>query len=334
MKSGGFAYGKALGRDDMAADTETRRIGFLLVPKFSFVAFINAIEPLRVANRFSDTPLYRWRILSDDGEAVVASNGMPAMVEGRLDDESDPDILFVCSSFDPQLYEKKETFGHLRRLARHGSALGGLCTGAYLLARAGLLDGARCTLHWENLDGFREDFPEIEATGELFEIDRERYTAAGGTAPLDMMLTLIGMHHGTNLALQVSEYLIHERIRSPHDHQRMTLRSRLRVSNPRLLDAVSLMEQELESPLGLEEVAQRCGISKRQLERLFRTYLGCSPGRYYVGLRLKRARTLLEQTSLTVTAVGIACGFVSASHFSRCYREQYGHSPRQERAPH
>ena len=313
------------------AGGEPRRIGFLLVPKFSFVAFINAIEVLRVANRISSTPLYAWRVLSDDGQAVTASNDMPAMVDARLSEAGELDSLIVCSSFDPQRYKNRETFGQIRRMARHGTSLGGLCTGAYVLARAGLLDGYRCTLHWENLDGFREDFPEIEATGELFEIDRDRFTAAGGTAPLDMMLTLVGEHHGTDLAIQVSEYLIHERIRSPHDHQRMTLRARLRVSNPRLLDAVSLMEQELETPLALDAIATEVGVSKRQLERLFRSYLGCSPGRYYIGLRLKRARTLLEQTSMSITDVGVACGFVSASHFSRCYREHFGHSPRHQR---
>ena len=313
------------------AGGEPRRIGFHLVPKFSFVAFINAVEALRVANRLSETPLYRWTVLSDDGEPVPGSNGMSAVAESRLTAAGPLDTLFVCASFDPQDYVSREVFGQLRRLARHGVRLGGLCTGAYLLARAGLLDGYRCTLHWENLDGFREAFPEIEATGELFEIDRDRFTAAGGTAPLDLMLTLIGMQHGSELALAVSEYLIHERIRAPHDHQRMTLRARLRVSNPRLLDAVSLMEQALEAPLALDEIAERVGVSKRQLERLFRVHLGSSPGRYYIGLRLRRARTLLEQTAMTVTDVGVACGFVSASHFSRCYRERFGHSPRHER---
>ena len=313
------------------ARSEPRRFGFYLVPKFSFIAFINALEVLRIANRLAEGAPYSWTVVSLDGEPVQASNDMVAMVDGALKSTGPLDALFVCASFDPHRYCDREALAHLRRLGRHGTHLGGLCTGAYVLARAGLLEGYRCTLHWENQVGFAEAFPEIEATEELFEIDRDRYTAAGGTAPLDMMLTLISMQHGHELALQVSEYLIHERIRSPHDHQRMTLRSRLRVSHPRLLDAVSLMEQSLEAPLPLESIAKRVGISKRQLERLFRTYLEASPARYYVEMRLHRARTLLEQTSLSVTDVGVACGFVSASHFSRAYRDLFGHSPRRER---
>ena len=314
----------------MAAQ-ETRHFGFLLVPRFSFVAFINAVEVLRVANRLAGTTLYCWSVLSEDGAPVTASNEMPALVDGRLAEAEPLDTLFVCSSFDPQHYDRRDVLAELRRLARHGTSLGGLCTGAYLLARAGLLDGHRCTLHWENVAGFAEDFPEIECTGELFEIDRDRFTAAGGTAPLDMMLHVVAMQQSQDLAIRVSEYLIHERIRSPHDHQRMTLRARLRVSHPRLLETVALMEEALETPRSLDEIAADVGISKRQIERLFRTYLDCTPARYYVEMRLRRARTLLEQTSMTVTDIGIACGFVSASHFSRTYRDFFGHSPRKER---
>ena len=313
------------------AARETRHFGFLLVPKFSFVAFINAVEVLRVANRLAGAALYRWSVLSEDGAPVTASNEMPALVDRSLAEAGPLDTLFVCSSFDPQLYDRRDVLAELRRLARHGTSLGGLCTGAYLLARAGLLDGHRCTLHWENVAGFTEDFPELECTGELFEIDRDRFTAAGGTAPLDMMLHVVAMQQSQDLAIRVSEYLIHERIRSPHDHQRMTLRARLRVSHPRLLETVALMEEALETPRSLDEIAADVGISKRQIERLFRTYLDCTPARYYVEMRLRRARTLLEQTSMTVTDIGIACGFVSASHFSRTYRDFFGHSPRKER---
>ncbi len=315
------------------AIARTRRFGFYLVPQFSFIAFINALEVLRVTNRVAERTLYDWTVVSLDGAPVEASNRMAALVDGGLKEIGAVDALFVCASFEPQRYCDREALAQIRRLGRHGSELGGLCTGAYLLAKAGLLDGYRCTLHWDSQAGFAEDFPEIEATDEVFEIDRDRFTAAGGTAPLDLMLTLIALHHGHELALQVSEYLIHERIRSPQDHQRLTLRSRLRVSHPRLLDAVSLMEQSLEAPLPLETIAKRVGVSKRQLERLFRTYLGGSPARYYAEMRLRRARMLLEQTSMSVTDVGVACGFVSASHFSRAYRGLFGHSPRHERLP-
>ena len=310
---------------------EPKRFGFLLTPGFSIVPFITAVEPLRIANRLSGRELYDWFSLSKDGAPVTSSNGMTQLPDRSIEAAGALDTLFVCGPFDPQGYQDREVFAWLRRLARHGTTLGGICTGSYVLARAGLLEGHRCTIHWENLEGFTEAFPHIEASGELYEIDRDRYTCSGGIAPLDMMLYLISTEHGHELAVDVSEQLIHERIRDPHDHQRMSLRGRLGVSHPRLLHAIECMEGSLEDPRSLAEIAAQVGISKRQLERLFRTYLGRSPARYYAELRLRRARFLLEQTSMSVTDVGIACGFVSASHFSRSYREHFGKSPRKAR---
>jgi transcriptional regulator GlxA family with amidase domain len=221
----------------------------------------------------------------------------------------------------------------LRRLARNGCRLGALSTGSYLLAWAGLLDGFRCTVHWENLDAFREDFPTLDATGELFEIDGARLTCSGGTASMDMILSLIAEAHGRDLAAQVAEQFIHERIRDTHDHQRMSLQGRLGISHPRLLQVIALMEEHLEEPLARAELARRAGLSTRQLERLFRRYLGRTPTRFYLELRLHRARALLTQTAMSILNVALACGFVSASHFSKCYREFFHKMPREERQP-
>lgn len=314
----------------MTAD-EPKRLGFFLAPRFSMVPFITAVEPLRIANRLSNRRLYAWFLLTKDGQPVEASNGMAQIPDGSIATAGPFETVYVCGPYDPSGYADKEVFAWLRRLARHGTKLGALCTGSYILARAGLLDGHRCTIHWENLQGFTEAFPDIDVSCELFEIDRDRQTCSGGIAPMDLMLYLISIEHGHELAVAVSEQLIHDRIRDAHDHQRMTLRGRLGVSHPRLLDAIAQMETSLEEPRSLSEIAAEVGISKRQLERLFRTYLGRSPARYYAELRLRRARALLEQTSMSITDVGIACGFVSASHFSRSYREYFGKSPRQSR---
>jgi len=222
-------------------------------------------------------------------------------------------------------------FSWLRRLDRKGINIGALCTGSHVLARAGLLEGYRCTIHWENITGFIEEFPGIEITNELFEIDRNRFTCSGGTAALDMMLNLIGRQHGHELAAAVSEQFIHERIRDEHDHQRMALTARLGVRHPKLIQVIKLMEQHLEEPLDRAALAQRVRLSTRQLERLFGKYLGRSPARYYLELRLNRARLLLLQTNMSVIDVALACGFVSASHFSKCYRDFFGKTPRKER---
>jgi transcriptional regulator GlxA family with amidase domain len=309
-----------------------QRLAFLLVPNFSLIAFTAAVEPLRLANRASGKELYRWHLLSGDGKPVTASNGITLHPEGSIEQATGFGTVILCSGIDGHLYEDRQVFAQLRRLDRAGTDIGALCTGSHILAKAGLLDGYRCTIHWENLASFSEAFPEIEVTAELFEIDRNRFTCAGGIAALDLMLNLIGGQHGHELAAAVSDQFIHERIRDRHDHQRMALPARLGVRHPKLIAVIQRMEESLEEPLTRAALASAAGLSSRQLERLFRKYLNRSPARYYVELRLNRARLLLLQTNLSVIDVALACGFVSPSHFSKCYRDFFGKTPRRERS--
>ncbi len=309
------------------------QVGFLLVPRFSMMAFTSAIEPLRAANRMSGRRLYEWRLFSADGEPVAASNGIAFMPDAGISQVARFPTVIVCAGIDPQRFQDKAAFSWLRQLAHHGAGIGALCTGSHVLARAGLLNGYRCTIHWENLSGFAEEFPDLEVTTRLFEIDRDRLTCCGGTAALDMMLHLIAARHGHDLATAVSEQFMHVGGGDPASPQRLTLRRRLRVSHPKLIAVVEQMEATLEEPLGRADLAESVGLSTRQVERLFKKYLGMTPARYYLELRLKRARLLLAQTSMPVLDVSIACGFVSASHFSKCYRELFATTPRAERAP-
>jgi transcriptional regulator GlxA family with amidase domain len=306
-------------------------IGFVLLPRFSMIAFVSAVEALRQANRLSGSALYRWPLFTIDGAAAVASNGIALTPEGDLEAAGGLSSVALCAGIDVQKIEDKRLFAWLRRMDRQGADLGALCTASYLLARAGLLDGFSCTIHWENLAGFIEEFPELEVTDELFEIDRQRFTCAGGTAALDMMLNIVAQQHGHELAAAVADQFMHERIRDRHDSQRMSLPARLGVRHPKLLSVVAAMEKHLEEPLARTELARQAGLSSRQLERLFRRYLGRSPARYYLELRLNRARLLLLQTELSIIDVALACGFVSASHFSKCYRDFFGRTPRKER---
>jgi transcriptional regulator GlxA family with amidase domain len=309
-----------------------QEIAFLLVPNFSMIAFTSAVEPLRLANRASGKELYRWHLYSPDGKPVAASNGISLAPEGGVDAVLNHHTVILCSGIDGHLYEDRNVFATLRRVERQGADIGALCTGSHILARANMLNGYRCTIHWENLASFTENFPEVEATAELFEIDRNRFTCSGGTAALDMMLNMIGQQHGHELAAAVSEQFIHERIRDRHDHQRMALTARLGVRHPKLIQVIQSMEANLEEPLSRGDLAQAAGLSSRQMERLFAKYLKKSPARYYVELRLNRARLLLLQTNMSVIDIALACGFVSASHFSKCYRDFFGKTPRRERA--
>jgi len=272
---------------------ETRSLGFLLVPDFSMIAFTSAIEPLRSANRMSGRALYRWRLVTKDGAPARSSSGITLMPDAAMADCGPVSALIVCAGIGVHRFREKEVFSWLRRSARQGVRIGAICTGSHILARAGLLDRRRCTLHWENIPGFAEEFPDIEVTTELFEIDDNRFTCSGGTAPLDMMLHMIGLEHGHALAAAVSDQFIHDRIRGPHDHQRMTLQSRLGIRDTKLLTVIAAMEANIEEPLSREELARGIGLSTRQLERLFRKHLDRTPKQYYMELRLRRARQLL-----------------------------------------
>ena len=313
---------------DQAAEST---LAFMMVPCFSMIAFASAVEPLRLANRALGRPVYRWRVLSADGQAVEASNGIKLPADGTYEDTAGISAAVVCAGVDVQTFETRDLIARLRALSSRGVPLGAVCTGPYVLARAGLLDGHRCTIHWENFDSFREEFPDLSVTEELFEVDRTRFTCAGGTAAIDMMLSVIARQRGQEVASSVTDQLIHHRMRDAHERQRMELRARLGVAHPKLIQVVGEMERCIEQPLSCADLADGVGLSTRQLERLFRKYLGQAPTRYYLGLRLDRARHLLLQTSMPILSIGLACGFVSASHFSKCYSEHFSRTPSQER---
>ena len=307
-------------------------VGFYLLPNFPMMAFASAIEPLRAANRLSKQQLFDWRLLSMDGAAVCASNRIDIAVHDAVRDGQEFDLVLVCAGLNEPPLADKRPHQWLRGLARSGTAIGGISLGAYVLAYAGLLDGRRCALHWESLAAFADLFPRIRTTHEIFVIDGNRFTCSGGTAALDMMLQVITDRHGRTLANDVSEQFIHPRIRAAQDSQRMAIQSRLGVANEKLIAAVAMMEITDEDPRPVQEIALAIGLSTRQLERLFEKYVGSSPSRFYLKVRLDRARAMLQQTSQSILEIAVACGFESASHFSRCYREVQGHRPSDERA--
>ncbi|MGC4027184.1 MAG: GlxA family transcriptional regulator [Mesorhizobium sp.] len=316
-----------------------RSLVFFLVPEFTMVAFATALEPLRIANRMLGYEAYRWRLASLDGKPVPASNGVLCAADTSLEEErrkmagaDRPSMVIVCSGYNVEKFQNKSALAWLREEYNRGVSVGGLCTGAHVLAAAGLLANKRCAIHWENLPGFAESFPKANVFADLFEVDQNIYTCAGGTAALDMMLKLIGDDFDDNLVNRVCEQMLTDRVRNPTDRQRLPLRARLGVQNSKVLTIIELMEANLSEPLSLIEIADHVGLSRRQIERLFRTEMGRSPARYYLEIRLDRARHLLIQSSMPVVEVAVACGFVSASHFSKCYRELYARSPQQERA--
>lgn len=314
------------------APNKPTQYGFLIVPGFSLIAYASAIDTLRLANRVAGKTLFRWETVSIDGLPVTSSSGLEVTpAKAGKDLATDYAALFVCGGIKVNEAWSPVVGECLRSLSKKKVGLGALCNGSYLLAKAGLLEGYRCTIHWERLASLREEFPSLNLTDDIYEIDRDRYTCAGGTTPIDMMLELISNAHGSNISAAISEEILVDRVRSMQDHQRIPLRQKLGTSQPKLTEAVLLMESNLEEPLSPDELANYVTISRRQLERLFRSYLNCTPTQYYLGLRLRNARLLLLQTEKSIVEISLACGFASAPHFSKCYRDMFGQPPRDER---
>lgn len=306
-------------------------VGFLLIPDFAMLPYVSVIESLRAANRLSGRTLYRWSHVSIDGEPTPASNGVRIQTDFRVGTDSHFDYVFVCAGGNPTLFNHLATFAWLRQLARRGVKIGGVSGGPYILARANLLAGYRFTIHWEHAPAFVEEYPDLDLRRSLYEVDRDRLTSGGGTAPLDMMHAIIAREHGTDLAMAVSEWFLQTHVREGTGPQRMPLRERLGIAHAPLLRVISRMEQSVENPVSRAELARVAKVSLRHLERLFRQHLGCSLGEHYLALRLDRARELVRQSSLSVLEIALACGFTSASHFSRSYRARFGQAPRTER---
>ncbi len=318
--------------EQTSAGMPTETIGFLLLPGFTLATFAAAIDPLRLANYVAGRPLYRWLLLSRDGAPERSSAAIAVGVEHGLDTAPALQTVIVCGGLGSHLFEDARTIAWRRRAASRGATIGALCIASHVRARAGLLEGYRCTIHWETLAGFTESFPHVDATGELFTIDRKRFTCAGGTASLDLMLHRIGAAHGPGLAVAVAEQLLHERIRAGSLRQQKDTGPDPRIERAELAAAIALMRETLDAPLEIDALARRIGASRRSLERLFKHSVACSPARYYLGLRLTRARQLLSQTSMSVTEVSAACGFLSATHFSKTYRGCFGLPPRDDQA--
>ncbi|MDE3240692.1 MAG: GlxA family transcriptional regulator [Paracoccaceae bacterium] len=303
-------------------------VTFVLMPKFTLLAFTSAIEPLRVANQLAGKVLFEWSVLSADGGPVTSSCGLPVVPDGKLTGQLDCDYLLVCGGVEPEQGLWPALSGAVRNQWRRGRIVGGLCTGAYALARAGILQGRRFTLHWENILGFRENFPDLEPQRRVFCVDDRILSCAGGVAAADLMLRLIEEHYGPGLGQEVMRMCLMSRRRMGEEDQMASLAGRLGTRNERLLQAAAHMENHIEDDLDLEDCATQAGVTLRQLQRLFMSHLGVTPRQYLNDLRLEHGRALLAETNMTVLEVAIACGYLSSAQFAKSFRRKYGVTPR------
>ncbi len=309
----------------------TQRYVFVLMKGFTLLSFSGAVDALRLANRALGYEAYSWVLAAEDEGLAESSSGCKVAVDMGLDELRHSDTVIVCGGVEAQANTTKKLVSWLRRESRKGVVIGAFCTATHALAEAGLLQDRRATIHWEYRDSFTEEFDEVELTRSVYVIDGNRMTTAGGTASIDLMLALIARDHGPEVANAVADQQIYTSIRTDRDSQRLSVPTRIGVRHPKLAQVIQSMETNIEEPISPAKLAADVGLSTRQLERLFRRYLNRSPKRYYMELRLSKARNLLMQTEMSVINVALACGFTSPSHFSKCYRAHYNTTPYRER---
>ena len=313
------------------SDSAGKYLQFFILPGFNLMSFTAGIEALRVANRLTDKDLYHWSVVGEEQSLITASNGIPIMPNYAIDISPKPDYFFVCASFHAKKYITETLTRHLNTLANEGTGVGAIGTGTYILAQAGLLDGFKCTIHWEDRPTLIELFPNLVVTRNVYEIDGNRFTCSGGGGALDMMVQLIAKEHGNELAIDILNQLIHDRMRTPGDQQKMSDEIRAAAVSPKLANAIKIMQDNIESPLPIPEISSRVAVAQSQLERYFKSHCGHTPQEHYVWLRLQHGRALLMQTGLPILDVAVASGFSSQGYFTRRYQRVFGITPLEER---
>jgi transcriptional regulator GlxA family with amidase domain len=311
--------------------SQIKHVSFLTLNNFSMIAFSNAIEILRMANYLMGEEVYQWSVVTADGEPTTASNGLAFAKPAMLDFTNIPDMLLVCGGGDMQDAVSPSELKLITQASKHNIWLGSICTGSFALAKAGVLDGYKCTINFANMASLRENFPYIAFANELFVIDRDRCSCKGGTAPIDLILAFVHARFGKNLVADISEQIMVLRAKDSKDQQLIPAVARVAYGHKALVEVSALMEANIEEPLPLDELARLAGLSQRHLQRMFSHTLSMSPMNYYLKLRLRRARALLLQTEMSIMTITVACGFQSSCHFSKSYRTLFGCSPSNER---
>jgi len=301
---------------------------FLLLPKLTMLAFSSAVEPLRVANQVTNRELYRWYVMTETGQPVTCSNGIAIVPDFGLQNVPRAALAFVCAGIEPAGTLNPRVTNWVSRQRAFGAKVGGICTGAFALAKAGLLEDHHFTLHWENQPAFQEHFPDLSPTANLYENHNGLITCGGGSAATDMMLDIIQKDHGKDLASVVADMCIHFRSNDRKSPQKSAYSVALSSRNQHLITAMQLMGDNLENPLGMEDIASRLKISRRQVERLFMQYVSVTPVQFYLQLRIARAYSLLSETNMSVAEIAAATGFGDASHLTARFKKRYGKSPR------
>ena len=304
-----------------------QRLTFLIVPRFNLIEIVAVIEPMRVANYLSASPLYAWEVVSFDGPMITASNGLEVAADPPSDRMRRGEIVFVFASWGAETYHNREALGWLRRQARDGARLCAMELGCYLVARAGLLSGRKIATHFSWAPAFQEEFPDISVVDQIFTLDPPVMSCAGSFSSVDLMLRLIRDQHGEALASEVADQLICSAARPPTAPQRRSLGNGIENLPPLIRDAIALIEANVTEPLDVPSIAKSLGLSQRQLERLFKSAVGCTVVQFNVLIRLQHARVLLVASRQSIREIATATGFNTLSHFAYSFRRCFGRKP-------
>ncbi|RWK94396.1 GlxA family transcriptional regulator [Mesorhizobium sp.] len=321
------------------AGSRRLNIAIVVLPGFSHLALHSYIEPLCIANSLSEEPLFRWQLVGLDGWTVIGANGLAVPVDatiaaldarGTKGGVLDQLIIVAGEMIEKQAPDILNSF--LRKMARLGVGISAIGTATWVLARAGLLADIRCTIHWSKLAAFSEVFRTARIQDSLFVKEGQYSTCAGELAAFDLALDFISTHAGEITAQDVCKHATVEGRRSGSNRQTGSSGLALARVSAKLAAAIRIMEENIESPLPLTKLAKRMELSRRQLERLFKTHISTTPAKYYLNLRVEHSRRLIEGTRLPMIDIAIASGFVSASHFAKCFKAIHGISPQNFRS--
>jgi transcriptional regulator GlxA family with amidase domain len=310
-----------------SSQREALRLTVLVLSGASVMCVASAIDPLRAANRVAAERHFAWRIVSVDGQPPITTAGLPIAVDGALDAGDRPDVLVIIGGFGTRDLGSPALNAAIRRIARSARAIGGIEAGTWLLGHAGLLEGRRATTHWEDLEDFAAAFPGADIQPDRYVIDGPVFTSGGASPTFDLMLHLVRSRLGMAVALDVASVFIYDQARAATDAQPLVSLGRLDGYDPRLAQAIRLMEAHIDRPLTVSAIARRCGVTARTLELVFRRSIGETPGAYSLRLRLNAARRLVLDTALPMADIAARTGFSSASSFSRAFSAGFGKSP-------
>ncbi len=308
-------------------ETDPLSVTMLVFSGCSIMCVASAVDPLRAANRIAGRTVFDWKLVSTDGDAPVTTSGLPVAVSGRFDPRSRTDVLVAIGGFGTRHETSSSLVAGFRRAARSARAVGGVEAGGWLLGHAGLLEGRAATTHWEDFEDFATTFPGADVRPDRYVIDGPVFTTGGASPTFDLMLHLVRSRLGMAAALDVASVFIYDQARAATDAQPLVSLGRLYGYDPRVAQAIRLMEAHVDRPLTVSAIARRCGVTARTLETAFSRAIGETPGAYSLRLRLNAARRLVLDTAEPMADIAARTGFSSASAFSRAFSRAFGTAP-------